>query len=245
MATHSGILAWRISWTEEPGELQAMESQRVRHNWSNLACMHACVYLCICMYTCTYIHVHIYLYAPYLYRGSSWLRDWIQVSCIAGRFFTIWATREALPYIKDLFYVDPGYYIGAGIYSASGPMLTIPSGSSLYSKYFGTENTECQLDPSSPGGLGRRCVWLPGPCPTHLALLPSALLRTPDGGAMKRHVSPQWLTSPAQQCAGAFCLRAPDIRIPFLDIYPKETFPQECTVGGSKMLSTINNGKQM
>ena len=32
MATHSSILAWRISWTEEPGRLQSMESQRVRHN---------------------------------------------------------------------------------------------------------------------------------------------------------------------------------------------------------------------
>ena len=28
-------------------------------------------------------------------RGSSWLRDQTQVSCIAGRFFTTWATREA------------------------------------------------------------------------------------------------------------------------------------------------------
>ena len=27
--------------------------------------------------------------------GSSWLRDWTQVFCIADRFFTIWATREA------------------------------------------------------------------------------------------------------------------------------------------------------
>ena len=29
MATHSGILAWRIPWTEEPGGLQSMGSQRV------------------------------------------------------------------------------------------------------------------------------------------------------------------------------------------------------------------------
>ena len=29
--------------------------------------------------------------------GSSWPRDWTQVSCIAGRFFTIWATKEATP----------------------------------------------------------------------------------------------------------------------------------------------------
>ena len=40
MATHSSILAWRISWTEEPGGLQSRVSQRVRHNSSDLACMH-------------------------------------------------------------------------------------------------------------------------------------------------------------------------------------------------------------
>jgi len=32
MATHSSILAWRTSWTEEPGGLQSMVSQRVRHD---------------------------------------------------------------------------------------------------------------------------------------------------------------------------------------------------------------------
>ena len=32
MATHSSILAWRILWTEEPGRLQSMGSQRVRHD---------------------------------------------------------------------------------------------------------------------------------------------------------------------------------------------------------------------
>ena len=32
MTTHSSILAWRIPRTEEPGELQAMGSQRVRHD---------------------------------------------------------------------------------------------------------------------------------------------------------------------------------------------------------------------
>ena len=32
MATHSSILAWRIPWTEEPGGLQSMGSQRVGHD---------------------------------------------------------------------------------------------------------------------------------------------------------------------------------------------------------------------
>ena len=33
MATHSSILAWKITWMEEPGGLLSMGSQRVRHNW--------------------------------------------------------------------------------------------------------------------------------------------------------------------------------------------------------------------
>ena len=32
MAPHSSIFAWEIPWTEEPGGLQSMGSQRVRHN---------------------------------------------------------------------------------------------------------------------------------------------------------------------------------------------------------------------
>ena len=31
MATHSNIPTWKIPWTEEPGRLQSMGSQRVRH----------------------------------------------------------------------------------------------------------------------------------------------------------------------------------------------------------------------
>ena len=34
MATHSSILAWKIPWTEEPGRLQSMGSQRVGHDWA-------------------------------------------------------------------------------------------------------------------------------------------------------------------------------------------------------------------
>ena len=41
MGTHSSILAWRVPWTEEPGRLQSMGSQRARHEWSNSARTHA------------------------------------------------------------------------------------------------------------------------------------------------------------------------------------------------------------
>ena len=32
MVTHSSILAWRVPWTEEPGEIQSVGFQRVRHD---------------------------------------------------------------------------------------------------------------------------------------------------------------------------------------------------------------------
>ena len=40
MATHSNILAWRIPWTEEPGGLQSMGSQRVTHDWATSLSFH-------------------------------------------------------------------------------------------------------------------------------------------------------------------------------------------------------------
>ena len=44
MATHSSILAWRIPWTEEPGRLLSIGSQRVGHDPSGLARLHACTH---------------------------------------------------------------------------------------------------------------------------------------------------------------------------------------------------------
>ena len=40
MATHSSILAWRIPWTEEPGGLQSIALQRVRHDWTTNTSLH-------------------------------------------------------------------------------------------------------------------------------------------------------------------------------------------------------------
>ena len=44
MATHSSILAWRITLTEEPVGLQSIELCRVRFGWSNWGHMHSCSY---------------------------------------------------------------------------------------------------------------------------------------------------------------------------------------------------------
>ena len=62
MATHPGILAWRISWTEEPGRLQSMGLQRAGHDGETrntcirlllylvilIVCVSECVCVCVC-----------------------------------------------------------------------------------------------------------------------------------------------------------------------------------------------------
>ena len=50
---HSSMLAWRIPWTEEPGGLQSIGSQRVGHDWNDLTHMHnfiipPCCCCCCC-----------------------------------------------------------------------------------------------------------------------------------------------------------------------------------------------------
>ena len=54
MATHSSVLAWKIPWSEEPGGLQSMGSQRVGHDWSDLAAV-------------AYTHVFLLLWITYLF----------------------------------------------------------------------------------------------------------------------------------------------------------------------------------
>ena len=56
MASHSSIFSWRIPWTKEPGRLQSIGSQRVKCNWSNLACTHTCI-----KHQSTYMHKYYQL----------------------------------------------------------------------------------------------------------------------------------------------------------------------------------------
>ena len=54
MTTHSSILVWRIPWTEEPGGLLFIGSQRVGHDWSDL----------------THVHMELQLYKHYSFLSS-------------------------------------------------------------------------------------------------------------------------------------------------------------------------------
>ena len=62
MAPHSSTLAWKIPWTEEPGRLQTMASQRVGHDWATSLHVTSCnsafstvLSTHLCAYTCHFI----------------------------------------------------------------------------------------------------------------------------------------------------------------------------------------------
>ena len=57
MGICSSILAWKIPWTEEPGELQSKGSQRVKNDLVT-----ECSYMRACVYTCTHAHTETSVY---------------------------------------------------------------------------------------------------------------------------------------------------------------------------------------
>ena len=110
MSTHSSIFAWRIPWTEKPGWLQSMESQRVRHHQVSIIftftffkekVKQLVTQLCPVLFNpmdCSPsgFSVHGILQAKILewvaipfFKGLSQPRDQTQISCIIDRYFTI------------------------------------------------------------------------------------------------------------------------------------------------------------
>ena len=86
MATHSSILAWKISWTEEPGRLQSMGSLRVGHDWATSLSLSS---------ACMRAQSHPTLYNPMdrgppdssvhgISQGRILLLMWVAVSCSRG-----------------------------------------------------------------------------------------------------------------------------------------------------------------
>ena len=58
MAPHSSILAWQIPWTEKPGGLQSIGSQRVGHNSSDLAYMQDFLQLALTFPDCFLLFIY-------------------------------------------------------------------------------------------------------------------------------------------------------------------------------------------
>ena len=83
MATHSSILARRIPWIEEPGGLQSTGSQRVGHDWSDLAHAHT--------HTHTQTHTHT-LWCHLENFSQSYQPLWIFLSSEPDSCYYFWIT---------------------------------------------------------------------------------------------------------------------------------------------------------
>ena len=71
MAAHSSILAWRIPWTEEPGGLQSMGSQRVRHNKRFLLDVSEAVGPKLCISNASRVILVVWIHGPQFLSGTS------------------------------------------------------------------------------------------------------------------------------------------------------------------------------
>ena len=70
------VLAWWIPWTEEPGRLQSMRSQRARHDWRDSPCIHTLLILVtrISLFKWKFIHfdcLHFSCAPPALFPGTN------------------------------------------------------------------------------------------------------------------------------------------------------------------------------
>ena len=113
MATHSSILAWKIPWTEKPGGLQSMGSQRVGYNWMiniityrfNNRCHLLSTYLVFCLHSQLFLKTIMWSkYSYYLLQNTKMPK----VSHIVTRFFhlasssfTIQPIATVPPIIRD------------------------------------------------------------------------------------------------------------------------------------------------
>ena len=84
VATHSSTLAWKISWTEEPGRLQSTGSQRVRHDR-----------VALCQLTPT-----THLSPPLPQQPKSSLRLWVSF-CFVGKFIHV---IFEIPHISNIIW---------------------------------------------------------------------------------------------------------------------------------------------
>ena len=128
MATHSGILSWEIPWREQPGGLQSMGSQRIRHDWTTTYLHRSrqminedpvCVYaqsrptLCDpmdCSLPGSFLHGSsqariLECIAVSSSRRSSWPRGWICLVCLLH-----WLV-DSLPRSHLRSHKDPGLLI--------------------------------------------------------------------------------------------------------------------------------------
>ena len=93
MAAHSNILAWKIPWTEEPGRLPSMGSQRVRHDWAT-SHSHGNLHVLAemkCRHLETLLSCQLSMTGP---MREAWARHWFLLNQTAGTFLFLFQPRK-------------------------------------------------------------------------------------------------------------------------------------------------------
>ena len=75
-------------------------------------------------------------------RGSSWPRHWTQVSCTAGRFFTVWATEKTRGW-GTLCFILKGWVLGQTMLAMGAPQFSVSLNSFPFSNIWRGEEISC------------------------------------------------------------------------------------------------------
>ena len=118
--TVPSVLAWKIPWAEEPGRLQSIGSQRVRHDWAyEHARVCVCKYICALIYLYTHTHTHTYnegkshsavsdslqphrLYSPWYSPGQN---TGVGSHSLFQKIFPTQGLNPGLPHCRQILYL--------------------------------------------------------------------------------------------------------------------------------------------
>ena len=84
MAIHSSILAWIIPWTEEPGRLQSMGSQRVGHDWANNIHTHTHTHTVLALPTQFILWISFPIWKMTSLNSSQWVTILLRICYVSG-----------------------------------------------------------------------------------------------------------------------------------------------------------------
>ena len=97
--THSSILAWETTWTEGPGRLQSMGSQRVRHDWATKQHSHVNVDLSV-----SFLHCYAGLVYPF---PCYTIRVLLEVLIVNIASPPIYSSSSRIDWLFFEFFVSP------------------------------------------------------------------------------------------------------------------------------------------